>query len=113
LVITASFAMAGMGKIQGAISCANVTPVPSLAGQDVQAYSDGQLKWILYNGIFPSEMPGSKGVLSDEGLWQVVAYLRHLPPARSLGEPNAYTGDEYGGEQSASSQQTNSAQQQH
>ena len=88
-------------------------PVPSLAGEDVQAYSDGQLKWKLDNGIFPSGMPGSKGALSDEELWQVVVYLRHLPPAGSLGEPKAYTGDEYGEEQSTSSQQTNSAQQQH
>jgi mono/diheme cytochrome c family protein len=70
-------------------------PIPSLASSDVQSYSDGQLKWILDNGIFPSGMPASKGILSDDELWQIVLYIRHLPPAGSLGEPRAYSGDEY------------------
>ncbi len=71
-------------------------PIPSLTSPTVQRYSDGQLKWIIDNGIFPSGMPASKGTLSDEEVWQIVVYLRHLPPAGSLGEPCAYTGDEYG-----------------
>jgi mono/diheme cytochrome c family protein len=71
-------------------------PIPSLASQDVQRYSDGQLKWIIDNGIMPSGMPASKGTLSDEEIWQIVVYLRHLPAAGSLGEPCAYAGDEYG-----------------
>ncbi len=70
-------------------------PVPSLASPEVQIYTDGQLKWIIENGIFPSGMPASKGILSDEEMWQAVLYIRHLPPAGSLGEPRAYNGDEY------------------
>jgi len=70
-------------------------PIPSLASLDVQRYTDGQLKWIIENGISPSGMPASKGILSDEDMWNIVVYLRHLPPAGSLGEPRAYTGDEY------------------
>lgn len=70
-------------------------PIPSLASQQVQSYTDGQLKWIIENGIFPSGMPGSKGILSDDDMWTIVVYLRHLPPAGSLGEPRTYTGDEY------------------
>jgi mono/diheme cytochrome c family protein len=66
-------------------------PIPSLASSDVQRYTDGQLKWILDNGISPSGMPGSKGILSDEELWSIVAYLRHLPPAGSQGTPDIYT----------------------
>jgi mono/diheme cytochrome c family protein len=66
-------------------------PVPSLASQSVQEYSDGQLKWIIDNGIYPSGMPGSKGILSDEEIWSIVTYMRHLPPAGSLGEPEMYT----------------------
>jgi mono/diheme cytochrome c family protein len=66
-------------------------PVPSLAGKDVQQYTDGQLKWIIDYGIWPSGMPGSKGTLSDEEIWSIVLYLRHLPPAGSLGEPEMYT----------------------
>jgi len=66
-------------------------PIPSLASAEVQSYSDGQLKWILDNGIAPSGMPGSKGTLSDEELWSIVLFLRHLPPAGSQGTPEAYT----------------------
>ena len=69
--------------------------VPSLASANVQGYNDGQLKWIIENGIFPSGMPASKETLSDEEMWQIVIYLRHLPPAGSLGEPCAYAGDKY------------------
>lgn len=70
-------------------------PIPSLASNEVQQYSDGQLKWIISNGIFPSGMPASQGILSDEDMWTIVVFLRHLPPAGSLGEPRAYSGDEY------------------
>ena len=66
-------------------------PIPSLASDEVQRYTDGQLKWILDNGIRPSGMPGSKGTLSDDELWSIVVFLRHLPPAGSQGVPDIYT----------------------
>lgn len=66
-------------------------PVPSLAGEDVQSYTDGQLKRIIDDGIGPSGMPGSKSMLSDDEIWSIVLYLRHLPPACSLGEPEMCT----------------------
>jgi mono/diheme cytochrome c family protein len=66
-------------------------PIPSLASAEVQTYSDGQLKWILDHGIRPSGMPGSKGTLSDDELWSIVTYLRHLPAAGSQGAPEMYT----------------------
>jgi len=65
-------------------------PVPSLASADVQSYADGQLKWVIDNGIAPSGMPASKGILSDEEQWAIVIFIRHLPPAGSLGEPPMY-----------------------
>ncbi|UWZ82264.1 c-type cytochrome [Occallatibacter riparius] len=66
-------------------------PVPLLSSKEVQAYTDGQLKWVIDNGIWPSGMPGSKGILSDDEIWSIVVYLRHLPPAGSLGEPEMYS----------------------
>jgi mono/diheme cytochrome c family protein len=65
-------------------------PIPLLTSPDVQSYTDGQLKWILDNGIRPSGMPGSKGTLSDDELWSIIVYLRRLPPAGSLGAPDMY-----------------------
>jgi mono/diheme cytochrome c family protein len=66
-------------------------PVPSLASPDVQQYSDGQLKWVIDYGVWPSGMPGSQGILSDDEIWSIVVYLRHLPPAGSVGEPEMYS----------------------
>jgi mono/diheme cytochrome c family protein len=69
-------------------------PVPSLNSPRVQSYADGQLKWVVDNGLAPSGMPASKGVLTDEEIWSIVVFIRHLPKAGSLGEPKMYSGDE-------------------
>ena len=69
-------------------------PVADLASKDVQDYSDGQLKWIIENGISPSGMPGWKGILDDEEMWHVVHYIRHLPAKGSLGAPQIYKEEE-------------------
>ena len=66
-------------------------PVPSLASEDVQSYTDGQLKRVIDEGIRPSGMPGAKGMLSDEEIWSIIRFLRHLPPPGSFGEPEMYT----------------------
>jgi mono/diheme cytochrome c family protein len=80
------------GQTTGVPFAANISPpIPLLASPEVQSYSDGQLKWILDNGIWPSGMPGSKGTLSDDELWAIVTYLRHLPAAGSQGTPDIYT----------------------
>jgi mono/diheme cytochrome c family protein len=68
-------------------------PVPSLASPAVQSYTDGQLKWVIENGIFPSGMPASKGILTDDDIWSAVLFIRHLPPAGTLGEPSIFSGD--------------------
>ena len=66
-------------------------PVPSLTSPEVQGYSDGQLKWVIDNGVAPSGMPASRETLSDDEIWSIVYYLRHLPPAGSVGEPEMYS----------------------
>lgn len=68
-------------------------PVPQLSSTSVQAYTDGQLHWIIHNGISPSGMPASKEMFRDEEIWKLVLYIRHLPPKGSLGEPPVYGGD--------------------
>lgn len=67
-------------------------PVPPLASPAVQAYTDGQLHRIISDGIFPSGMPASKTIFRDEEIWQMVLYIRHLPPKGSRGEPKVYGG---------------------
>ena len=68
-------------------------PVPLLSSPEVQGYTDGQLKWIIANGLYPSGMPASRGILNDEEMWAIVDYIRHLPAKGSLGEPAVYTGE--------------------
>ena len=65
-------------------------PIPSLSSSDVQEYKDGQLKWIIENGINPSGMPAWKGILSDDEMWKIVNFMRHLPAKGSLGIPAVY-----------------------
>ncbi len=67
-------------------------PIPSLASTQVQAYTDGQLRWIIKNGIAPSGMPPSDGEFSNDEMWSMVMYIRHLPPKGSLGVPAVYSG---------------------
>jgi mono/diheme cytochrome c family protein len=69
-------------------------PVPSLASKQVQSYTDGQLKWVIDNGIWPSGTPSSRGILTDGEIWSTVLYIRHLPPAESLREPSMYCGED-------------------
>jgi len=65
-------------------------PVPSLASANVQQYTDGQLKWVIDNGIWPTGMPASRGILNDEEIWSIVIFIRHLPRAGTLGDPKMY-----------------------
>ena len=66
-------------------------PVPDLGEKEVQEYTDGQLKWIIENGIAPSGMPAWKGMLDDDEMWKIVRFLRKLPAPGSLGAPKMYT----------------------
>ncbi len=80
------------GQATGVPFAAHMTPpVPSLSSQEVQSYTDGQLQWIIQNGVAPSGMPASKGILNDDEIWDIVVFLRHLPPPGSLGEPKVYS----------------------
>lgn len=65
-------------------------PVADLKSKDVQDYSDGQLHWIIVNGINPSGMPAWKGILEEDEMWKIVRYIRHLPERGSLGTPEVF-----------------------
>jgi mono/diheme cytochrome c family protein len=67
-------------------------PIPRLGAPEIQSYDDGQLKWIIENGLQPSGMPAARGILGDEEMWGIVLFLRHLPAEGSLGEPRGYQG---------------------
>jgi predicted CXXCH cytochrome family protein len=55
---------------------------PNLRAANVQGMSDGELFYHLKMGIRHTGMPA--WTLPDRSLWQVTAYLRHLPTVASL-----------------------------
>jgi mono/diheme cytochrome c family protein len=52
---------------------------PPLTASAVQASSDGTLFWIIANGIMATGMPAFGPTHSNEELWTLVTFLRHLP----------------------------------
>jgi mono/diheme cytochrome c family protein len=54
-------------------------PAPDLTLTRVQKRSDGELFWILQNGIRMTGMPAFGPTHKDEDIWKLVALLRHLP----------------------------------
>ena len=54
-------------------------PAPDLTLAKVQARSDGELFWFVSNGIRMSGMPAFGPTHKQDELWQIVAFLRHLP----------------------------------
>jgi len=51
-----------------------------LTSREVQRYSDRELFWIVRNGIRLSGMPAFGNVETDEHIWNLVNYVRTLPP---------------------------------
>jgi mono/diheme cytochrome c family protein len=52
---------------------------PDLTLPRVQARSDGELYWITSNGIRMTGMPAFSPTHGENEIWQMVAFLRHLP----------------------------------
>jgi len=53
---------------------------PNLRSNEVRHATDGELGWVLRNGVLWKGMP-SWSILPEPERWQIVAYLRSLPPA--------------------------------
>ena len=54
-------------------------PAPDLTLAKVQARTDGELFWLVANGIRMTGMPGFGPTHENEEIWKIVAFLRHLP----------------------------------
>ena len=52
---------------------------PDLTIESVQRRPDGELFWIVQNGIRMTGMPAFGGTHKDAEIWKIVAFLRHLP----------------------------------
>lgn len=65
----------GSGRTQ--INTGLYPPAPDLRDADTQGLSDGELFYIIRNGIRFTGMPGWGG--EDEENWKLVTFIRHLP----------------------------------
>jgi mono/diheme cytochrome c family protein len=54
-------------------------PAPDLTLGRVQKRTDGELFWLVQNGIRMTGMPAFGPTHKDEEIWKIVAFLRHLP----------------------------------
>jgi mono/diheme cytochrome c family protein len=52
--------------------------VPDLGSPEVQKLSNGEVFWVVKNGIRLSGMPGFGNILSNDAIWQVTYYVRTL-----------------------------------
>ena len=70
-------------------------PAPDLTLPRVQARPDGELFWIVGNGIRTTGMPAFSPTHKPEEIWKIVAFLRHLPELTD-GEQKAMKAGEEG-----------------
>jgi len=53
-----------------------------LTRKEMESVSDGELFWLVANGLPQSGMPSFKTKLSDNEKWQVVSFVRSLSPPK-------------------------------
>jgi mono/diheme cytochrome c family protein len=54
-------------------------PAPDLTLERVQRRKDGELFWIVQQGVRMTGMPAFGPTHKEQEIWKIVAFLRHLP----------------------------------
>ena len=54
-------------------------PAPRLQSRGTQSMTDGELFWTIKYGVRMTGMPAFEPTHTDEQLWKIVAFVRHLP----------------------------------
>jgi mono/diheme cytochrome c family protein len=67
------------GRAETTLGRAMYPPAMDLNSPHVQHWSDGDLFWIIQNGIRLTGMPAWKGILTDDDIWQIVRFIQSLP----------------------------------
>jgi len=80
------------GDGKGVFGQSTFPPATDLTTADVKGKSDGELFWIVKNGLGFTAMPGYASQYSDNDIWALVSYVRslqgrqqpaQLPPTRA------------------------------
>jgi mono/diheme cytochrome c family protein len=56
-------------------------PAADLSSPHVQHWSDGELFWIVQNGVRHTGMPSWRSTISDDDTWKLARYIHSLPHA--------------------------------
>lgn len=67
------------GHAETTLGRAMYPPAMDLTSPHVQHWSDGDLFWIIQNGIRLTGMPGWKGNLSEGDTWKIIRFVQALP----------------------------------
>lgn len=60
-------------------AASSLTPPPANLAQLARQVGDDFLFWRISEGVAGSAMVGWKGILSEEQIWQIIAFLHTLP----------------------------------
>lgn len=52
---------------------------PRLAAPSTRTASDGELFWVVSNGIRSTGMPAFSPTHSEDEIWKIITFVRHLP----------------------------------
>ena len=69
-------------------------PAPDLTLPQIQKMTDGQLFWVVQNGIRMTGMPAFGPTHSEEQIWKIVAFIRHLPEITAAEQQTLKAGTE-------------------
>lgn len=58
---------------------AGLNPPAPVLEEEVSDFSDGELFWIVKNGVRMTGMPAFGPTHTDDEIWAIAAFLRHLP----------------------------------
>ncbi len=67
------------GTTESAFSRGLNPPAPDLTLLFVRSMGDGELYWIVSNGVRMTGMPAFSPTHSSEQIWKIVAFVRHMP----------------------------------
>ncbi len=67
------------GRAQAELGMALYPPAIDLTSPHVLSWNDGELFWIIQNGIRLTGMPAWRRTISPEDTWKLVHFLRQLP----------------------------------
>jgi mono/diheme cytochrome c family protein len=67
------------GATEAAFSKGLNPPAPDLTLQSVRRMGDGELYWVVSNGVRMTGMPAFSPTHSADQIWKIVAFVRHMP----------------------------------